>query len=107
METKQVPIAFSGKIPQIYDAYLGTIFFEPYANDLANRVNKIKPKSLLEIAAGTGRVTRMLSAAIAKDGKIIASDINPAMVAFGKEQTKNNQIEWMQIDAHSLPFEDS
>ena len=31
-------LSFSGSIPQLYDRYLGPVFFEPYAADLARRV---------------------------------------------------------------------
>jgi ubiquinone/menaquinone biosynthesis C-methylase UbiE len=107
MQTQQTPIAFSGNIPKNYDSFLGPMFFEPYAIDLTNRIAKLKPINILEIASGTGRLTKMLSAVIAKGGTIIASDINPAMISYGKAQTKTDSIKWMEIDALSLPFEDN
>ncbi|CAN5368660.1 methyltransferase domain-containing protein [soil metagenome] len=106
MQTTQTPIAFSGKIPVNYDTYLGPMFFEPYALDLANRISKLKAGKILELASGTGRLTKLLPAVIDKATEIIASDINPSMVAFGKEISKNENIKWMEIDAVSLPFED-
>ena len=60
MLAQQTPIAFSGNIPQNYDAFLGPMFFEPYALEMSKRISKLAPANLLELASGTGRLTRML-----------------------------------------------
>ena len=52
---------FAGSIPQIYDELLVPLIFQPYALDLASRVAARKPRDVLEIAAGTGVVTRAMS----------------------------------------------
>ena len=49
---------FTGSIPKLYEEYLVPLIFEPYAVDLANRVASRSPARVLEIAAGTGVVTR-------------------------------------------------
>ena len=107
METQQTPVAFSGSIPQYYDSFLGTMYFEPYALDLAKRINKISPKNLLELASGTGRLTKLLPGVTAKGASIIASDINPAMINFGQSKVQDDKIKWQVVDAVSLPFDDS
>jgi hypothetical protein len=50
--------AFTGSIPALYDRYLGPLLFEPYATDIAARLSNLTEGRLLEIAAGTGVVTR-------------------------------------------------
>lgn len=105
-ETKQASIAFSGNIPRYYDAHLGPMFFEPYAMDMANRIGKLAPKKILELASGTGRLTKLLPAVAAKDASIIASDINPAMVNYAQQVHRDERIMWLEIDAVSLPFTD-
>jgi hypothetical protein len=45
---------FSGSIPSLYDEYLGPLIFEPYAQDLANRLSALNVARVLETAAGTG-----------------------------------------------------
>ena len=52
--------AFVGKIPEHYDRYLAPLFFEPYADDLAARLPVRDGMTVLEIACGTGIVTRRL-----------------------------------------------
>ncbi len=44
---------FAGSIPRIYDEYLVPLIFEPYAQDLARRLNSRRLARVLEIAAGT------------------------------------------------------
>jgi hypothetical protein len=53
---------FAGSIPEIYDTYLVPLIFEAYAKDLAKRTAALAPKSVLETAAGSGVVTRVLIA---------------------------------------------
>ena len=45
---------FAGSIPEIYDRLMVPLIFEPYAQDLAERIARIEPRSILETAAGTG-----------------------------------------------------
>jgi SAM-dependent methyltransferase len=61
----------------------------------------------LEIACGTGRVTRHLRTVIPSASKLIASDISPDMLAVAKEKLKTANIDWQIIDAQELPFDDN
>ena len=54
------PIRLSGSIPAFYDRYLGPLNCSPYAADLAARVTVLAPARVLEVAAGTGIVTRAM-----------------------------------------------
>ncbi|KAA0700670.1 class I SAM-dependent methyltransferase [Neorhizobium sp. P12A] len=98
--------AFAGPIPEIYDRLLVPLIFEPYARHLAERVEKLKPQSLLEVAAGTGAVTRALALRLDEKVRILASDLNQPMIDFARSRQGNNgRITWQQADALSLPFE--
>ena len=107
MTTQQaVPIAFSGSIPQNYETYLGPLFFEPFALDLAQRIHYLRPGALLEVAAGTGRLTKHLPDMLPNGAIIVATDVNPAMVDYAKEHLKEyTSIEWDVVDAVSLPYQ--
>jgi ubiquinone/menaquinone biosynthesis C-methylase UbiE len=52
---------FTGSIPELYDKYLVPLIFEPYAADLMDRLRTRPLSRVLEIAAGTGVVTRALA----------------------------------------------
>lgn len=98
--------AFSGTVPQNYDTYLGPLFFEPYALDLAERIGN--PKYLnrvLELACGTGRLTKPVACKLSDGASLVATDLNNDMIEIGKKQVQNKNIEWKVADAHSLPFE--
>ena len=96
---------FAGSIPAIYDRYLGPLLFEPYALDTAERVARLAPKRVLEIAAGTGIVTRALSQKLPAV-PIVATDLNQPMLDHAAERLTSEPITWRQADAQALPFED-
>lgn len=75
---------FTGEIPKNYDAGLGPVIFDPYAEDITARAKALLPSSVLEIAAGTGRVTRKLRNALPADTPILASDLNDAMLEVAR-----------------------
>lgn len=97
---------FAGSIPAIYDRYLGPLIFQPYAADLVERLADIKTGDLLEIAAGTGIVTRALAGSLAPQVRIVATDLNQPMIDFAAAQTDAQRVTWRQADALDLPFGD-
>lgn len=97
---------FAGSIPANYDKYLGPILFEPYALNLVERLKNDKIEHLLELACGTGRVTKHLVNLISKNGSLVATDLNPGMLEVAKEKVVNNKIEWIAADAQDLSFND-
>ena len=98
--------AFAGSIPQRYDQYLVPLIFEPYAKDMARRVSLVEPSRLLEIAAGTGVVTREMARTLPSSVSIIASDLNQAMLDHAGRVGTVRPVEWRQADAMRLPFPD-
>ena len=93
---------FAGSVPANYDKYLGPILFEPYALDLEERLKNDKIEHLLELACGTGRVTRHLVNLIPDNGSLIATDLNPGMLEIAKEKLADEKIKWSIADAQSL-----
>jgi SAM-dependent methyltransferase len=71
---------FAGSIPQLYQHYLVPLLFDPYAADLASRVILQQPTRVLEIAAGTGVVTRDLARVLPKEASIVATDLTQPML---------------------------
>jgi len=101
--------AFVGDIPRNYHQYLGPIFFHEFADDLAQRVHVTSGMRALEIACGTGIVTRRLADRLRGRGTIVATDLNEAMIAHGRAQMPagNEHVEWQPADAMKLPFPDT
>ncbi len=98
--------AFSGSVPGNYDRYLGPVLFEPYAADLATRIPTTDGVRLLELACGTGRVTRHLRAALPTSASLVATDLNEPMLEFARAAVPDPGITWQQADAQALPFPD-
>jgi SAM-dependent methyltransferase len=107
MAASDVDRRFAGPIPRLYDEYLVPLIFEPYAADLAARVLLRQPSSVLEIAAGTGVVTRHLSRALHPAAAIVATDLNQAMLDQAVAAGTARPVEWRQADATQLPFPDA
>jgi ubiquinone/menaquinone biosynthesis C-methylase UbiE len=101
-----VTSAFTGKIPENYDRYLAPLFFDPYADDLVARVPTHDGVRILEVACGTGIVTRRLVDRLAGRGSIIATDLNEAMFAHARKGLPGRgDATWRHADGTSLPFE--
>jgi SAM-dependent methyltransferase len=99
--------AFSGSIPQAYDTHLVPLIFEPYAADLVEQLQGLAPSRILETAAGTGVLTRALSAGLAATASIVATDLNLAMLHHGMAVGTRLPVQWQYADAMRLPFPDA
>jgi SAM-dependent methyltransferase len=97
---------FAGSIPEIYQRYMVPLFFEPYARDIAARVAALHPAKVLELAAGTGVVTRHLARVLPSRTSIVATDLNQAMLDQAAAAGTPRPVEWRQADAMKLPFPD-
>jgi ubiquinone/menaquinone biosynthesis C-methylase UbiE len=99
---------FDGSIPENYDRYLGPVLFEPYALDLAGRVDTEAAADVLELACGTGILTRQLRRRLSVSSRLVATDLNDPMLQYARAKSDQNEgIEWKQADACALPFPDS
>lgn len=105
---EQIDKQFTGSIPQFYDKYLVPLIFESFAKDLALRAASSATTDLLELAAGSGVVTRELTEILGKNSKYRVTDINQAMLDHAKmQQEQDDRITWQQADALNLPFLDN
>ncbi|RAI43070.1 class I SAM-dependent methyltransferase [Rhodoplanes roseus] len=96
---------FTGSVPDIYDRLLVPLIFDFYAIDLSRRVAQARPGRILETAAGTGALTRALSAALGSNTCLVATDLNGPMLEIAKARLPDSRIAWQQGDALSLPFD--
>lgn len=98
---------FSDSISKLYETYLVPLIFEPYAADLASRLASRSVTRVLEIAAGTGVVTRALASALAEPVEIVATDLNQPMLDHAAALGTQRPVEWRQADCMQLPFQDA
>ncbi|MEO6842442.1 MAG: methyltransferase domain-containing protein [Bradyrhizobium sp.] len=105
LETDKV---FAGSIPENYDRYMVPLIFEPFAADLAQRAASFLPITVLEIAAGTGVVTRALAPKLSLGASYVVTDLNQPMLDYAaSRQAPDSRIKWRQADALALPFKDA
>jgi demethylmenaquinone methyltransferase/2-methoxy-6-polyprenyl-1,4-benzoquinol methylase len=68
-------------------------------------------QQVLDLAGGTGDLTRLMSPRVGRDGHIILSDINAAMLDNGRERLLDDGIQgnvsFAQANAEQLPFPDN
>jgi SAM-dependent methyltransferase len=98
---------FAGSIPQMYDKYLVPLIFAPYAADIAARVKALAPQRVLEVAAGTGAVTRELARVLPATTAIVATDLNQPMLDQAAAAGTSRPVEFRAADAMKLPFDDA
>jgi ubiquinone/menaquinone biosynthesis C-methylase UbiE len=98
--------AFTDDVARFYESTLVPLIFEPYARDLAARVQVLEPTSVLEVACGTGVVTRALAKSLPAACAIAATDLNSAMVAHAERVGTIRPVTWRQADVMALPFAD-
>jgi SAM-dependent methyltransferase len=97
---------FAGSIPKFYETHLVPLLFEPYAADLVNRLASRSLSRVLEVAAGTGVVTRALASVLPERVSIVATDLNQPMLDQASALGTKRPVEWRQADAMQLPFQD-
>ena len=107
MADKRSDSLFAGSIPKLYDELLVPLIFEPYAADLAGRLAALRLERVLEVAAGTGVVTRAMAAALPDRVSIVATDLNQPMLDHASAVGTRRAVEWRQADAMQLPFADA
>lgn len=98
---------FSGSIPEYYDSCMGPAIFGPFADDLVRRLAPRPSGDVLEIACGTGIVTRRLRERLEPLVRLVASDLSKAMLEYARRKLGEPKgVEWREADACKLPFAD-
>ena len=98
--------AFGGSMAQVYQQHLVPLIFEPYATELVHRLGDRRLGNVLELAAGTGAVTRRLAELLPDSVSIVASDLNQGMLDQATAVGTSRPVEWRLADAMQLPFPD-
>lgn len=97
---------FAGAIPHFYERHLVPLIFEPYARHLAERLANHRPRRVLEVAAGTGVLTRQLALRLPADVYIVATDLNPSMLDEAQRIGTARPVQWQAADVAHLPADD-
>lgn len=98
--------AFVGSIPERYDRCLGPMLFEPYADEMVRSLEFHPGIDILELAAGTGIVSKRLAAHLPADGSLTVTDLNEPMLEIARSKVNSPNVRFEAADACELQFED-
>lgn len=87
-------------ICDLYERHLGPALFEPYAIDLAKGVADCAEGSVLEMAYGTGIVTRQLRAHLKPTAALTATDINARHARLRAKETERRGENYLEAGGH-------
>jgi SAM-dependent methyltransferase len=105
--TSSLHTTFGGSIPEYYDRCVGAAWFGPFGRALAERVPMDPGGDVLEIACGTGLVTRSVRERLVPSRKLVATDLSKPMLDYASAKLSDLQgIEWREADGTRLPFGD-
>lgn len=99
-------VAFTGDIPKYYDECLGPAWFGPIARELGGRLPRDPGGDVLEVACGTGLMTRTLRERLDPSRRLVATDLNAPMLEHARARMPELDIAWRTADAMSLPFDE-
>lgn len=101
-------LQFTGGIPDNYDNYLVPHIFVDYAADMARRAGALEPRRVLELASGTGIVTRGLRDALPAACELTATDISPPMLEYAQAKfSADESVRFEAVDATELSYGDA
>lgn len=101
--------AFVGTVPDLYERLLVPMIFAAAADEMADEIARLEPDALLEVAAGTGVLTRAVLARCSTT-RIVATDLNEPMLAVAARGVGSGgdvgRVSWHQADAQRLEYDD-
>lgn len=96
----------SGSAAEKYDRFVAS-WFEPWAAHLVADAGLQPGWRVLDLACGTGIVTRAAAPVIGPEGEIIASDLNEGMlVEAQRHPVVGASVEWRTADMTDVPLPD-
>ena len=98
---------YAGNAAENYERYFVPTIGIPFATALLDAAGLRRAQRILDVACGTGVVTRLAAEQVGPDGTVAGLDINPAMLAVARSVPSSGAaIEWHEASAESLPFAD-
>lgn len=99
---------YGGSAPQNYERYFVPAIGAPVAQDLVE-VAALQPgERVLDVACGTGVVTRLAAERVGSTGRVAGSDVNPGMLAVARASApRDAPITWYETGAEAMPLSDA
>jgi len=99
----------SGNAAEIYESQKVPAMFGPLADATLNEVPLTPDDAILDIACGTGILSRKARMSVGKDARVAGVDLNDSMVATARKlpDEHSRSCEWYVSSVDSMPFEDA
>src|SRR5882724_1628333 len=95
-----------GNAPEVYETELVPALFGPWAPLLVAKAALREGERVLDVACGTGVVTRLAAEQVGTGDHVVGVDLNPGMLARARAASvpQGTVVEWREADAGALPF---
>lgn len=96
----------SGSAPELYERYIVSTLTAALAQDLVTLVVLTPGEHILDVACGTGTVTRQAAQAVGPTGQVIGLDVNAGMLRVARTLSppENTTVTYRESSALALPF---
>ncbi|HEU4368132.1 MAG TPA: methyltransferase domain-containing protein [Methylomirabilota bacterium] len=91
---------------EIYQREMVPASFARWAPDLVELAGVGPGQHVLDVACGTGVVTRLVAERVGSSGRAAGLDVNADMLAAARTASPGSRIEWHEGRAQALPFPD-
>lgn len=99
--------SFGGSAPENYERYFVPAIGAPVARDLVEVAALRSGERVLDVACGTGVVTRLAAERVGDAGSVAGSDIHPGMLAVARASAPPDaSITWYETAAEAMPLAD-
>ncbi len=99
--------SYGGSAPENYERYFVPAIGAPLAAALVDVAGPQPGEQVLDVACGTGIVTRLVAKRVGPTGRVAGLDGNPGMLAVARSvEAPDARIEWHEGNAEKLPFSD-
>jgi SAM-dependent methyltransferase len=90
-------------LPELYEKHLVDPLFRPFATAMIEAAALKPGERVLDVACGTGIVSRLAQQRVGTNGAVVGVDISPAMLAVARQTAP--LVEFRLGDAAALPLE--
>lgn len=91
-----------GDAAELYERYVARYILVPWAPSLVDGARVASGDRVLDVACGTGVVTRIAAQRAGRSGKVTGLDLNESMLAVARSIPAETAIEWVQRSAVDL-----
>jgi ubiquinone/menaquinone biosynthesis C-methylase UbiE len=100
-------LQITGTPAEISEQHMVPAIFVRWAPDLVEAAGVRPGDRTLDVACGTGAVTRLLAERVGPTGTVVGLDINPEMLAVARCAAPQSHIEWLEGSAVRMVLPDA